>query len=345
MLLNNSANARAPVVSIITPAYNAARYIEHTLESAVRQTFGDFELLIVDDGSTDQTLEIANRYAARDSRVLVSRQSNRGIASARNAAMAQARGRYFALLDSDDLWFPTYLAEQIAILEQRPDVDVLSANALNFGGSRDGEPLLPFGNSDIRPVTLLRLVEVEDSMSIMSVFRREVSAAIGTFDEGLRRSEDYDFWLRAAAAGFSIAVNPRPLGLYRRRPDSLSADEALMLEAMRRPLNKVRQACLHRPEVQAAVDRQLARIAERGLVARARHALLTGDMPKLVTHFSALAEATGYSRYRLAGWLSGRLPLTIRIAYHAKRTLSPLAKLGRRMAYGPMRFFWAGDRL
>lgn len=346
MVLNNTGDSPAPAVSIITPAYNAARYIEHTLESAVRQTFGDFELLIVDDGSTDQTLEIAERYAARDSRIVVSRQSNRGIASARNAAMARARGRYFALLDSDDLWFPTYLAEQIAILEQRPDIDVLSANALNFGGIKDGEPLLPVSNYwDIRPVTLLRLVEVEDSMSILSVFRREVSAAIGVFDESLRRSEDYDFWLRAATAGFSIAINPRPLGLYRRRPDSLSADEALMLEAMRRPLNKVRQTCLHRPEVQAAVDRQLARIAERGLVAHARHALLTGDMPRLISHFSALAEATGASRYRVAGWLTGRLPLTIRLAYLAKRTLSPVAKLGRRMAYGPMRFFWAGDRL
>jgi len=346
MALNNTGDSPAPVVSIITPAYNAARYIEHTLESAVRQTFADFELLIVDDGSTDQTLEIAERYAARDPRILVSRQTNRGIASARNAAMARARGRYFALLDSDDLWFPTYLAEQIAILEQRPDIAVLSANALNFGGPKDGEPLLPVSNySDIRLVTLLRLVEVEDSMSIMSVFRREVSEAIGTFDENLRRSEDYDFWLRAATADFHIAINPRPLGLYRRRPDSLSADEALMLEAMRRPLHKVRQTCLHRPEVQAAVDRQLARIAERGLVAHARHALMTGDMPKLVSHFSALAESTGDSRYRLAGWLTGRLPVTIRIAYLAKRILSPVARLGRRMAHAPMRMFWAGDRL
>lgn len=346
MALNSNGDSPAPVVSVITPAYNAARYVEHTLESAVRQTFADFELLLVDDGSTDQTREIAERYARRDPRIVVMCQANRGIASARNAAMARARGRYFALLDSDDLWFPTYLAEQIAILEQRPDIDVLSANALNFGGPRDGEPLLAVsGGADIRPVSLLRLVEVEDSMSIMSVFRREVVESVGTFDENLRRSEDYDFWLRSACAGFHVAINPRPLGLYRRRPDSLSADEALMLEAMRRPLNKVRQTCAHRPEVQAAVERQLARIAERGLVAHARHALMTGDMPKLVTHFSALAEATGASRYRVASWLTDRIPITIRIAYLLKRAFSPVAKLGRRMAYAPMRMFWAGDRL
>ena len=340
----SSSSIPAPVVSIITPAFNAERFIEHTLESALRQTFPAFELLVVDDGSTDGTAAIARRYATRDPRFHVFHQPNRGIAAARNLAMRRARGRYLALLDSDDLWFPTYLAEQVAILEQRPDIGVLSANALNFGGVRDGEPLLPVYDSDIRPVSLLRLIEVEDGMSILSVFRREVPQTIGLFDEGLRRSEDYDFWLRTAFAGFNIAINPRPLGLYRRRPDSLSADEALMLEAMRRPLQKIRQACLHRADVLAAVDRQLARIAERGLVARARHALVTNDMPGLATQFSALATATGASRYRLARWLTGHIPVTIRLAYWCRRVWMQAVKAGWRLTTGPVRAFWAGDR-
>jgi GT2 family glycosyltransferase len=332
-------------VSIITPAFNAERYIEHTLESAGRQTFPAFELLVVNDGSTDRTAEIARRYATQDPRFHLLSQPNRGIAAARNLAMKHARGRYLALLDSDDLWFPTYLAEQVAILEQRPDLGVLSANALNFGGVNDGEPLLPMYTCAIQPVSLLRLIETENGMSILSVFRREVLDTIGFFDEGLRRSEDYDFWLRAASAGFNVAINPRPLGLYRRRPDSLSADEALMLEAMRRPLQKIRQACQHRPDVLAAVDRQLARIAERGLVARARYALIINDMPDLARQFSALAEATGASRYRLARWLTGHLPATIRLAYRCKRAWVQTSKLGRRITAGPERAFWAGDRV
>jgi glycosyltransferase involved in cell wall biosynthesis len=339
-----SISAPAPVVSIITPAFNAERYIEHTLESALRQTFPEFELLVADDGSTDGTAEIARRYAERDARFRVLRQPNRGIAAARNLAMRHARGRYLALLDSDDLWFPTYLAEQVAILEGRPDIGVLSANALNFGGVKDGEPLLTVYSYGIQPVSLLRLIQVEDGMSILSVFRREVFDTIGLFDESLRRSEDYDFWLRAAFAGFNIAINPRPLGLYRRRPDSLSADEALMLEAMRRPLQKIRQACLHRADVRDAVDLQLGRIAERGLVARARHALVTNDMPGLATQFSALAAATGASRYRLARWLTGHIPLSIRLAYWCRRAGVQAFKAGRRMTVGPLRAFWAGDR-
>ena len=103
----SSSSPPAPVVSVITPAYNAERYIEHTLESALRQTFREFELLVVDDGSTDGTAAIAQRYAEKDARFRVLRQTNRGIAAARNLAMRRARGRYLALLDSDDLWFPT----------------------------------------------------------------------------------------------------------------------------------------------------------------------------------------------------------------------------------------------
>src|SRR6476620_2025348 len=112
--LHNSQST--PTVSVITPAFNAGRYLEHTLESAIRQTFTDFEVLVVNDGSTDQTRQIADRYAAKDPRVRVIHQNNGGIAAARNAALAVARGRYCALLDSDDLWFPSYLEEQLNIL-------------------------------------------------------------------------------------------------------------------------------------------------------------------------------------------------------------------------------------
>jgi len=148
----------------------------------------------------------------------------------------------------------------------------------------------------------------------------------------LRRSEDYDLWLRAASAGFRIAVNPRPLGVYRRRPDSVSADESLMLQAMCRPLDKLRGSCAYWPDVQRAVDRQIARVQRRALVARARHALMIGDMPELASRFSDLEIATGARRYRVARWLTGSAPVTLRWAYACKRGSAYLTRTGRRLA-------------
>jgi Glycosyl transferase family 2 len=328
-------NRRGPTVSVITPAYNTATFITETLESALGQTFTDFELIVVDDGSTDQTGRIAEQFALRDPRVRVLHTRNRGISAARNMAFSHARGALVALLDSDDIWFPTYLAEQIALLARHPEIDIISANAFNLGGPMDGQLLLSVPpETQLRRLSLLTLVQVEDSLSILAMFRRHVLEAIGGFDQNLRRSEDYDLWLRAARAGFGIAVNGQPLGLYRRRPDSISADEMLMLTAIRKPLVKLRAQCADRPDVQAAIDRQLARFAQRATLLHARIALLEGDTEELATHLSALAEATGAVRYRMARWLSDRAPLAIWWAYQCRRRLRQLRIARRRKPRG-----------
>ena len=158
-------------------------------------------------------------------------------------------------------------------------------------------------------------------MSIMALFRREVVNAVGGFDPTLRRSEDYDFWLRAADAGFRVAVNMKPLGLYRRRPDSLSADESYMLHGINIVLRKLRQHCADRPELVSIIDRQLAAIGERALRADARDALLQHDRQRLALHIGALAGSTGAMRYRVAKWLSDYAPTTIWWAYRCKQRL------------------------
>src|SRR5712671_4035179 len=129
-----------PTVSVIMPAYHAERYLHTAVESVLRQSFSDLELLIVDDGSSDRTVEIARGYAARDARVQVLEQANAGPGPARNAGFRAATGRLFAFLDSDDEWDETFLAEHVAVLAARPDVDVVIGNARNRGGKRDGQP-------------------------------------------------------------------------------------------------------------------------------------------------------------------------------------------------------------
>jgi glycosyltransferase involved in cell wall biosynthesis len=322
---------RAPLVSIITPVYNVARFVAETIDSVLRQTCGDFELLIVDDGSTDDTVAVAGRYVARDPRIRLFRQANGGIAAARNRALAHARGRYIALLDGDDVWFPTYLADQLALLERFPEIAILGANALNLGGVCNDDPLLPLGHGEpIRHLGLLALVRAEDSMSILAVLRREVGDRIGWFDPALRRSEDYDLWLRAAAAGFGVAVNTTPLGRYRRRPNSLSSDELTMLRAIRQPLLKLRASRPNDAEVLAAIDAQLSRNANRELVVEARTALVECDRHRLAARLSVLAQRTGDLRYRVAYWLSAVVPAVLLWLYRVKSRLHDAHRWWRR---------------
>src|SRR6185436_11966668 len=178
-----------PAVSVIMPAYRAERYLHSAVESVLRQSFSDLELIIVDDGSSDRTVEIARRYEQRDPRVLVIEQANAGPGPARNAGFRVATGRLFAFLDSDDEWDETFLEEQIAMLDARPDVDVVFGNARNRGGPRDGQPSRPI-RGEGRPIALAEILGDETSLFIMAVFRREAVDAIGGFDPALLTNEE-----------------------------------------------------------------------------------------------------------------------------------------------------------
>ena len=242
-----------PAVSVIMPAYNVAPYLGAAIDSVLSQTFTDFEVLVVDDGSTDATFAIARTYAGQDRRIRLVRQPNGGISSARNHGLRIASAPLIALLDSDDAWAPEYLATQIAILAERPEVDVVTGNARFLGSALDGQPARPW--PDPRPAPdLLQILADETAVFIMSVFRRRVYETIGGFDETLRTNEDYDFWLRAAIAGFVFVRNDVPLGHYRRRDDSLSASELRMLRGIIRVYIKTRPELLDRPAELAILD-------------------------------------------------------------------------------------------
>src|SRR5206468_157716 len=198
-----------PAVSVIMPAYDAAPYLRTAVDSVLRQTFVDLELLIVDDGSSDRTLEVAHGCAARDSRVRVLRQPHAGPGPARNFGFREAAGRLFAFLDSDDEWDATFLAEHVAVLAARPDVDVVFGNARNRGGPRDGQPSRPLRCEGL-PITLAEILADETSLFIMTVFRREVVEAIGGFDPAMFTNEEYEMWIRAALAGFTFTRHTQP---------------------------------------------------------------------------------------------------------------------------------------
>jgi glycosyltransferase involved in cell wall biosynthesis len=307
-----------PTVSVIMPAYNVAPYLGAAIESVCAQTYPDLEVIVVDDGSTDDTYAVADAWSRRDSRVRLLRQRNGGISAARNSALCVSKGPVLAILDSDDLWRPDYLEAQLAVLEARRDVALLTGNAWNLGSRLDGQAARPFPDSRPEP-DLASILGDETAVFIMTVFRREVYETIGGFDEGFRTNEDYDYWLRAAIAGFRFARNDRPLGWYRRRDDSLSASEVRMLTGVLRVNAKIRPMLEARPAEMAILDRQTARFQARLVVAEAHAALEAGDPSAMQESLAALHTLRGGALLGAARVLARWTPGLLARAYHLRR--------------------------
>jgi glycosyltransferase involved in cell wall biosynthesis len=314
-----------PIVSVITPAYNAASYLSETIASVLTQTFGDLEVIIADDGSTDATLELAREWERVDPRVRTVSGPNGGSSVARNRAIRHARGSYFALLDSDDLWWPEFLAAQMAVFDERPDADVVTGNAYNFGGPFSGRPLNPPG--PLRPLSLLEILSQECSVCIMSVFRRSVIERIGGFDETLRHNEDYDFWIRAAAAGCRFLTNPRPLAHYRRHPASKSADDVAAFNGITIVLQRAQQLCADRPAERAAIDRQLARFERARLFASAKNHLVRREFDAAAGFFQRLSAVSNDLTSSVLAGLCRCAPRTLLWGYRTKTTLRTLGRM------------------
>src|SRR5712692_3034388 len=209
-------------VSIIVPAYNTAKYIRETLESVFFQTFKDFEVIVINDGSPD-TDELEQVLALFRQRIVYLKQANRGAAGARNIGIRHARGEYLAFLDSDDCWLPDYLASQMKLFGETPSLDVVYSDAQRFGDpAYAGKTCMQTSPSN-GPVTLDSLIR-QDCVVVASctVARRQVVVDAGLFDESFRRCEDYDLWLRILYRGGQIGYQNKVLGRYRTRRGSLS---------------------------------------------------------------------------------------------------------------------------
>ena len=213
----------APLVSIITPAYNAAGFIREALESAVAQRFTDYEHIVVNDGSPD-TEELEKVLEPDMPRIKYIRQENRGPSAARNCAIEAARGTFIAFLDADDQWLPDYLAEQVGRMQADPSIDVLYPDAEVFGDAPEaGRRFMEICPSE-GAVTFESLIRQQSTVMICCMARRETVLRVGLFDEDLRSSEDFDLWLRIVKAGGRIEYHRRVLARYRKRRGSLSSD-------------------------------------------------------------------------------------------------------------------------
>jgi len=307
----------APCVTVITPAYNAARFLADTIESVRRQTFHDWELVIIDDGSTDETVAIVERYAAADDRIRLLKQPNAGPSAARNHGMRAARGRYFAFLDSDDQWMPEFLEHQLDVFARYSDTSLVTANAFYLGGPQNGQPRRRLSNGNA-VLTLEDIIKNDSAVFIMTVFRREVFERIGGLDEGQWTSEDYDFWIRAALAGFVFRVTTKPLALYRRHEGSLSADSARMLRGILYTYDKTRHACPAGTPARMALDRQIARFERELLLVEGKQALERRDYQTAADRLNALRGRGAGTLIGVTAWLAEHAPAAALLAYRLR---------------------------
>jgi len=305
-------------VSVIMPAYNVAPYIGASIESVLAQTMPDWELVIANDESTDHTSAIAQAYVARDSRIRLIHRPNGGISAARNSAIRESHGELLAILDSDDLWEPSYLEAQMAIFDEHPEVDVVTGNGWVLGGRLHGLPARPWPDGRPQP-TLASILGDELSIFIMSIMRRRVYDAIGGFDERLRSNEDYHFWLRAAARGFRFMRNDEPLGHYRRRDDSVSASDVRMLSGILTVYDSIRPLLAGRPAELQIMEAQVRRFKRDLLAAEAKQALNTGHLDAAADHLSALYAHSGGAIFKVASWMAKWTPGLVVRAYQIRR--------------------------
>jgi glycosyltransferase involved in cell wall biosynthesis len=223
--------ATNPTVSVIIPAYNVASYIAETLESVLAQTYRDFETIVINDGSTDDT---EARIAPFRPRINYIHKKNGGVHSARNAGLRASRGRYIAFLDGDDMWMPRYLEALLGMLENDPKISAVYPNAYLFGSphftGKLHQELFPVSE----PVTFERVLKRECFIFCSVLLRRSVLDEVGGFDEGLREqgAEDLDLWLRILQCGYRFQFTTEPLVKYRWRHDSLSNHGAGMLRSV-----------------------------------------------------------------------------------------------------------------
>lgn len=268
-----------PSVSVVIPAYNRAATIVAAIASVLRQTVAEFELVVVDDGSSDGTAEAAETVT--DPRLRVVRLAeNRGAAGARNAGVAEARGRWIAFQDSDDEWLPEKLARQLARLEQRPDAIAAYCGLLTVGAlaadaaGRTRLAYVPDAGIDLVEGRIQPTLLKQNVMSTQTVVvRRDVFLALGGFDESLPAMEDWEFAIRLTGAG-EIAFVDAPLVHQRFSPNSLTRNRAKQLRAHAMILEKSRPLFAGRPDLLAWQHYVLAGLnRQAGNLAGARHQL------------------------------------------------------------------------
>lgn len=218
------------LVTVVMPTFNGRRLIASSLASLQTQDYRRLEIIVVDDGSTDDTATLVAAIASGDERVRLLRSGSRNIALARNTALSVARGEFISFLDHDDICPPGKVARQVAVMTSSPSAAAVFGQTIMFASGADPGPATEVG----RPTLTMCLSA--------ALFRRDVFERVGRLDPRFKIADDLDFILRLVEAGAEILIEDRPATLHRRHPGQVTSDH----EATRREMALALSASLRR---------------------------------------------------------------------------------------------------
>ena len=211
-----------PIISVVLPVYNAEAYVREAVEGILEQTFTDFELIIINDGSTDDSGVILRELAARDTRIVLIERPNGGLVSALNDGIESARADLIARMDADDVAMPERFALQHARMIQEPELAVLGSFFHIM--DRDGAIIRLYNDLPLTPAAAMRFVNHRCPVHHPTVMmRRDAVLKAGGYRKAFCHAEDYDLWLRMSDLGHAIANLPQPLLNYREHGANVSA--------------------------------------------------------------------------------------------------------------------------
>lgn len=308
----------APKVSVIIPAYNITEYVAESLDSVLAQTFKNYEIIVINDGSpdTEKFEQVLEKYT---NEIIYLKQENTGLSIARNIAINNSRGEILAFLDGDDVWLPEFLRSQVAFLETN-NYDLVYTDAYLFGGSAlDGRTFMQdapsTGEADFESLLDMRCNIIISG----AIARRQAVLDAGMFEWKNVRAQDFHLWLRMAHRGSRVGYQRTPLLKYRVRLDSLSGNSLQRVEREIDVFHRVTEAIELNETQRKIVQKQLKRLESELEIERGKAYLLKKDFSAARKSFEKANEHRRSNRLKIIIWLIRIAPKLLLKFYYSRR--------------------------
>ena len=311
--------AAAPKVSVIIPAYNIAPYIKESLDSVFAQTYKNFEVILINDGSKD-TSELEVELASYFDKIVYGKQANMGASRARNAAICLARGELLAFLDGDDIWQPEILESNVNFLEKN-NLEMAYCDAELFGESFfSGKTFMQNAPSN-GEVTTVSLINAEcNVITSGTIIKKDLTEKFGLFDVNLPLMQDFDLWFRLAKNGAKIGYQTKVSLKYRVRSSGLSGTNINRSERNIRALNVIKGKCELNEREKAVWEKQMAMCEAELELEKGKFCLAQGDFFNAQTH---IVQANKFYRKPKLSLLSGLMKVSPKLAQSLFKKIRP----------------------